>query len=112
MRIGGCGSAIQARDTNAALGVLTPLPLEASLVSKIELIPIKIAYTDQGVRGLRLSSTRGGERRKPAPPTDAVEIGRIAVGGTGEACTVAQQPVLVIFHQKMAPFKMKRSNLK
>ncbi len=51
---------IRAREVNATLGVLTPL--EAGLMSEIELI--NGAHADPEVRGMRRSSTRGGDESR------------------------------------------------
>ena len=83
---------LQAREANAALEALTPL--ESSLVSDIELI--NTAHADPDVRGLRLSSTRGGDESRRQPPAATVEEDRqTAVRGAGEEGAAVQQPALV-----------------
>ena len=83
---------IQAREANATLGALTPL--ESSLVSDIELI--NAAHADSDVRGLRLSSTRGGdESRRQSPAATVEEDRQTAVGGAGVEGVAAQQTALV-----------------
>ena len=83
---------LQAREVNAALEALTPLG--SSLVSDIELI--NTAHADPDVRGLRLSSTRGGDESRRLNPAAAVEEAQqTAVGGAGEEGTTAQQAALV-----------------
>ncbi len=72
---------LQAREANAAL-----TPLESCLVSDIELI--NTAHADPDVRGLRLSSTRGGEpdeSRRLSPAAAVEEARQAAVGGAGVA---------------------------
>ena len=55
---------IRAREVNATLGLLTPL--KAGVMSELELI--NRAHADPEVRGLRRSSTQGGdESRHPFP---------------------------------------------
>ena len=79
---------IQAREANATLGALTPL--ESSLVSDIELI--NAAHADSDVRGLRLSSTRGGdESRRQSPAATVEEDRQTAVGGAGVEGAAVQQ---------------------
>jgi hypothetical protein len=83
---------LQAREANAAQRAL--MPLESCLVSDIELI--NTAHADPDVRGLRLSSTRGGDESRRLSPAAAVEEARhAAVGGAGEEGTTAQQTAFV-----------------
>ncbi len=83
---------IQAREANATLGALTPL--ESSLVGDFALI--NAAHADSDVRGLRLSSTRGGdESRRQSPAATVEEDRQTAVRGAGEEGAAVQQPALV-----------------
>ena len=67
--------------------------MEAGLMSEIELI--NRAHADPEVRGLRRSSTRGGdESRHPA----AEEARRTTTGGNGEVGVTLQQSALVAFN--------------
>ena len=63
---------IRACEVNATLGVLTPL--EAGLMSELELI--NRAHADPEVRGLRRSSTRGGDESRPPSAAAAAEEAR------------------------------------
>ena len=83
---------LQAREANATTVALPPL--ESCLVSDIELI--NTAHADPEVRGLRLSSTRGGdESRRLSPAAAAVEAQQAAIGSAGEEGATAQQTALV-----------------
>ena len=68
---------IRAREVNATLGVLTPL--EAGLMSELELI--NRAHADPEVRGLRRSSTRGGDESRHPSAAATEEARRTATGG-------------------------------
>ncbi len=85
---------IRALEVNATLGVLTPL--EAGLMSTIELI--NRAHADPEVRGLRRSSTRGGDESRHPSPTAAEEARRTTTGGNGEVGVTLQQSALVAFN--------------
>ena len=86
---------IRAREVNATLGVLTPL--EAGLMSEIELIN-RAHAGDPEVRGLRQSSTRGGDESRHHSPTAVEEARRTATGGNGEVGVTLQQSALVAFN--------------
>ena len=85
---------IRAREVNATLGVLTPL--EAGLMSELELI--NRSHADPEVRGLRRSSTRGGDESRHPSPTAAEEARRTTTGGNGEVGVTLQQSALVAFN--------------
>ena len=81
---------IHAREANATLGTLTPL--EAYLVNDIELI--NAAHADPDVRGVRLSSTRGGDENRRSFAAMAEEAQRTEAGGS-DAVVVVQQVALM-----------------
>ena len=71
---------IRAREVNATQGVLTPL--KAGLMSELELI--NRAHADPEVRGLRQSSTRGGDESRHPSAAAAEEARRTTTGGNVE----------------------------
>ncbi len=91
VRFGWCGSVSE-------LVKLTPhyTPLEAGLMSEIELI--NRAHADPEVRGLRRSSTRGGDESRHPSAAAAEEARRTTTGGNGEVGVTLQQSALVAFN--------------
>ena len=77
---------IQAREVNATLGVLTPL--EADIMSELEVI--NRAHADPEVRGLRQSSTRGGDESRHPSAAAAEKARRTTTGGNGEVGVTLQ----------------------
>jgi len=69
-------------------------PLEACLVNEIELI--NTAHADPGVRGLRLSSTRGGDESRRLPVVAAGGVNQTEAERGGEAVAAVQQGVPLI----------------
>ncbi len=69
---------IQAREADATLETFTPL--EAYLVNDIELT--NAAHADPDIRGLRLSSTRGGDESRRSFAAMAEEAQRAEAGGS------------------------------
>ena len=67
--------------------------MEACLVSEIELI--NTAQADPEVRGLRLSSTRGGDESRRLPVATAGEVHRTEAEGGGEAAATVQKVPLI-----------------
>ena len=58
-------------------------------MNEIELI--NTAHADPGVRGLRLSSTRGGDESRRLPVVAAGGVNRTEAEGGGKAVATAQQ---------------------
>jgi len=70
--------------------------MEACLVSEIGLM--NTAQADPEVRGLSLSSTRGGDESRRLPVATAGEVHRTEAEGGGEAVATVQQVPLIAFN--------------